>query len=364
MTTRRTMIAGAAAAAAGLVAAPAIAQGLVEWRMVTAWPKDLPGAGVGAQRLADRIGVRTEGKLLVRLYPVGELVPGQENMDAVTNGKVEMAHGTAAYDLARSPAFAFFSAVPFGLTAGELNAWVYDGGGQALWNELAARFGIRAFLAGNTGAQFGGWFTREISGVADLKGLRFRIPGLAGQALSKLGVVQLLMPGGEIVGKLRAGELDAAEFMGPVNDAPFGFQDVAKFCYWPGFQDPCMAFQLQINRERFEALPKAQQAAVEAACAEENIRSLAQYNARTPAVLADFVAKGVQFRQFPAEVFQAFGKAVGEVMTDAVEGGDDLVRRIAGSYFGFRDRTLLWTRLGEQGFANMRLLPYDFPRGT
>jgi TRAP-type mannitol/chloroaromatic compound transport system substrate-binding protein len=364
MSTRRSVLAGAAIAAAGALAAPALAQARTEWRMVTAWPKDLPGAGIGAQRLADRIGILTEGRLIVGLHPVGDLVPGQQNMDAVSEGRVEMAHDMASYYLARSPAFAFFSAVPFGLVASEHNAWVEFGGGRPLWDELGRRFGLKAFLAGNTGGQLGGWFRKEIASVGDLKGLRFRIPGLAGQALAKLGVSQVLMPGNAILEALRADELDAVEFMGPVNDAPFNFHQAAKICYWPGFQDPCAAFQLQVNADRFESLPKAQQAAIEAACAEENGRCLAEYNARTPAVLADLLAKGVEFKQFPPDVFKAFGRAAGEVLAEIVETGDNLVKRIASSYFAFRSETLLWTRIGDQGFANMRLLDYDYPKGA
>ena len=361
MTTRRSLIAGAAAAT-GAFAAPAIAQGRQEWRMVTAWPKDLPGAGVGARRLAERITALTEGRLTVSLHPAGELVPVQENMDAVVDGRAEMSHDMASFYISKSPAFAFFSAVPFGMIAQEHNAWITFGGGQALWEALGAKYGIRAFLAGNTGGQLGGWFRKEISGVADLKGLRFRVQGLSGQALSRLGVKQVLMPGGAILAALKSGDIDAAEFMGPVNDAPFRFQDAAKICYWPGFQDPAAAFQLQVNAERFASLPAPLQAAVEAACGEENGRSLSDYSARTPAIIADLLGQGVMFKQFPPDVFEAFGRSVGEILAEVVESGDETVKRVAASYFGFRAKTMLWTRLADQGFANMRLLDYGYPK--
>jgi TRAP-type mannitol/chloroaromatic compound transport system substrate-binding protein len=367
VTSRRSFVAGAAAAATGAglstLAAPAIAQARTEWRMVTGWPKGLPGVGEGAQRIADRITALTEGRLTVRLYPAGELVPVQEGMDAVVDGRVEMAHDMASYYIAKSPAFAFFAAVPFGLLAQELNAWVVSGGGQALWDDLGKAYGVKSFLAGNTGAQLGGWFREEIKDVAGLKGLRARVPGLAGQALARLGVQQVLMPGGDILDALQAGTLDAAEFMGPVNDAPFGFDQGARILYWPGFQDPSAAFQLQVNAERFGALPASQQAAIEAACGEENLRSLSDYSARTPAVIDELVARGVELKQFPPDVFAAFGKAVGEVLQEVVEAGDEHTRRIAASYFAFRSKTMLWTRIGEQGFANMRLLDYPFPQG-
>jgi len=331
--------------------------------MITAWPRGLPGAGEGAQRLADRITALTEGRLTVRLYPAGELVPVQDNMDAVTDGRAEMSHDMASYYIAKSPAFAFFAAVPFGLVAQELNAWVLSGGGQALWDDLGKAYGVKGFLAGNTGAQLGGWFRNEIKTVDDLKELRARIPGLAGQALARLGVKQVLMPGGDILDALQAGTIDAAEFMGPVNDAPFGFEAGAKFLYWPGFQDPSAAFQLQVNIERFASLTPSQRAAIEAACGEENLRSLSEYSARTPSAIADLVARGVELKQFPPEVFAAFGRAVGEVLQEVVESGDDKTRRVAASYLSFRSKTMLWTRLADQGFANMRLLDYPFPQG-
>jgi TRAP-type mannitol/chloroaromatic compound transport system substrate-binding protein len=362
MTTRRSLLAGAAAAAASSLAAPAVAQERQEWRMVSAWPRNLPGAGVGAQRLADRITAITQGQLTVTLHPAGELVPVQEGMNAVLDGRVEMSHDMASFYIAKSPAFAFFSAVPFGLVAQEHNAWIEAGGGQALWDELGASFGVRAFLAGNTGAQLGGWFRREIRSVDDLKGLRFRIPGLAGQALARLGVSQAVMPGGAIKDALKNDAIDAAEFMGPVNDAPFNFHEAASIVYWPGFQDPCAALQLQVNAERFAALSPALQAAIASACGEETLRSLSDYHAGTPQVIADLMEKGVSFKQFPPEVFQAFGNAVGAVLDEVVEAGDPLTKRIAASYFGFRKRTLLWTRIADQGFANMRLLDYHYPQ--
>lgn len=363
MSTRRRFLAGAAAATASVLAAPALAQNLIEWRMITAWPKGLAGAGTGAQRLADRIGLLTQGQLTVKLYGAGELVPVDQNMTAVMSGDAEMSHDMSAYYLSKSPAFAFFSAIPFGLMAQEYNAWIYAGGGRVLWDELGEHFGIRAFAAGNTGARLGGWFRREINTVDDLKGLRFRIGGLAGQALARLGVNQMLMPGSQIMPKLQSGDLDAAEFMGPVNDLSFGFQNAAKFCYWPGFQEPCAALQLQINRSKFDELPPTLRVAVEAACTEENSRSLAEYNARSPTAIAQAVTQqGVVLKQFPDEIYKAFGTASGEVLAGMIDNGDDLTKRIAASYLAFRQETLLWTRIGDQGYANMRLLDYSYPK--
>lgn len=363
MSTRRSFLAGAAATT--VLAAPAIAQGLTEWRMVTTWPRDFPGVGVGAQRLADRIGELTDGKLKIRLFAAGELVPGQENMAKVMAGEVELSHDMASYYLAKSPAFAFFSSIPFGLIAQEQDAWVYAGGGQQLWDELGQHFGTKSFLAGNTGARLGGWFNREINSAEDLKGLRFRISGLAGQALEKLGVVQLRMPGSQIAARFKSGELDAAQFMGPVNDVNLGLQDVVKICYWPGFQEPCAALQLQVNRAHFDAQPKAHQVAIAAACAEENARSLAEFNARSPAALTRMIGQaGVALKQFPADVYAAFGRASGEVLAELIDGGDEITKRIAGSYLAFREQTMLWTRVGDQGFANMRLLEYSYPKGA
>lgn len=365
MTTRRNLVTGAAALVAGTLAAPAIGQGRQELRMVTAWPRNLPGVGVGAQRIADRIGELTGGRLTVSVHAVGELVQGQNNMDAVMDGTADLSHDLSTYYLSRSPAFAFFSSVPFGLTASEHNAWIRFGGGQALWDELGKRHGIRGFLAGNLGAQLGGWFRKEITSTADLVGLRYRATGLGGQALERLKVSQVMLSGGAIREQMRAGALDAAEFMGPVNDAAFEFHREAKLYYWPGFLKPCSAVQLQVAARRFDALPPAFQAAIEAACAEENETMPAEYVARTPAVLKDLVDnRGVLLKQFPADVFRAFGEAAGEVLAEIRDGDDALASRIAASYFGFRDNVLLWTRIGEQGFANMRLLDYGYPKGA
>jgi TRAP-type mannitol/chloroaromatic compound transport system substrate-binding protein len=283
----------------------------------------------------------------------------------VMSGDAEMSHDMSAYYLSKSPAFAFFSAIPFGLVAQEFDAWIYAGGGRALWDELGQHFGIQAYAAGNTGARLGGWFRKEINTVEDLKGLRFRISGLAGQALAKLGVDQMLMPGSQILPKLQSGDLDAAEFMGPINDLSFGFQNAAKFCYWPGFQEPCAALQLQINRAKFNDLPATHKVAIEVACAEENARSLAEYNARSPIAIAQAITgQGVVLKQFPDDIFKAFGTASGAVLTEMIDNGDELTKRVAASYLAFRQATLLWTRIGDQGYTNMRLLDYNYPKGN
>lgn len=364
MTTRRTFLTTAAGgAAAATLASPALSQGLVEWKLVTAWPKDMPGAGMGAQRLADRITALTDGQLRVVVHAAGELVPGLQGMDAVMDGTAEMAHDAAYYHLARSPGFAFFTATPMGLLPHEFNAWLRVGGGQALWDRLTERYGIKSYAAGNTGVQMGGWFRREITSVADLKGKTFRMPGLGGQAIAKLGMTQMLLPGGEILDSLKSGAIDGTEWIGPLNDLDFGFHEFAKFYYWPGFHEPGSAFQLQVNRAKLEALPKSLQAAIEVAAAEANDAILAEYNARSPAALVELVNRyGVQLRQFPADVFQAFANAAGEVMQEVFDSGDDLVKAIAGSYFRFRAETLIWTRIADQGYANMRLLEHRYPK--
>jgi TRAP-type mannitol/chloroaromatic compound transport system substrate-binding protein len=364
MTTRRDLLAGAAGAAATVtLAAPALSQGLVEWKLVTAWPKDMVGAGTGAQRLADRITQLTDGKLRVVLHAAGELVPGLQGMDAVMDGTAEMAHDAAYYHLARSPGFAFFTATPMGLLPQEFNAWLRFGGGQQLWDRLTDRFGLKAYAAGNTGVQMGGWFRNELKSVDDLKGKKFRMPGLGGQAIAKLGMTQILLPGGEILENLKTGAIDGTEWIGPLNDLDFGFHEFAKFYYWPGFHEPGSAFQLQVNRSKLEALPKSIQAAIEVAAAETNESVLADYNARSPAALVELITQhGVQLRQFPADIFQAFANAAGDVMQEVLDSGDDVVKAIAGSYFKFRDETLIWTRIADQGYANMRLLEHRYPK--
>jgi len=230
MTNRRAFIAGAAAGAAvsGL-AAPAIAQNKRILKLVTTWPKNLPGLGMAAEHLAKRVTEATDGQLEIRVYAAGELVGAFDVFDAVSSGNADMYHGADYYFQGKSPAYNFFSAVPFGLTANEQNAWIYYGGGQELWDELSATFNIKPFMCANTGVQMGGWFNKEVNTIEDFKGLKIRMPGLGGEVLRRLGASVVSIPGGEIYTSLQQGVIDATEWVGPWNDMVFGFHKIAKY---------------------------------------------------------------------------------------------------------------------------------------
>lgn len=366
---RRKFIAGIGVATGAIAAAsqfpkPSIAQDRIEWRMVTSWPKGMPGLATSADRLASRIDSMSGGRLKIKVHAAGELVPELECMEAVSDGRAEMGHDAAYYHIRKLPAAGFFSAVPMGLTATELNGWIYFGGGQELWDELYNPLGIRAFLAGNTGVQMGGWFRKEIRSVQSFKGLRFRIPGQGGDVLAKLGATPVMLSGGDIFGSLQSGAIDGAEWVGPYNDLSLGFYKITKLYYWPGFHEPGTALQCMVNRAKFDGLSDDLKRIVASACAAENDITLAEYNGRSPAALATLINEyGVQLTEFPNEVMRAFGKASGEVMQELFDSGDDVTRRIATSYFAFRKSALRWTRISETAFANARFMKFDYPQG-
>lgn len=362
---RQFLTTATAAGSAAALSRPAVAQEQrLEWKMVTSWPKGLPGLSTGAERLAQRIGELSGGRLTVKVYAAGELVPALAVLDAVSSGTAEMGHDASYYHIGKAPAAGFYTAVPFGMNAQELNGWVYFGGGQELWDELYAPFGVKAFLAGNTGVQMGGWFRTEVKSVADLKGLKFRMPGQGGQVLSRLGVTVVTLPGGEIFQNLQSGALDATEWVGPYNDLVLGFYKVAKFYYWPGFHEPGPGLQCTINRAKWDALSPELQGIVAAACAAENDMILAEFNGRSGAALATLVREhGVQLRQFPKSVLTAFGTASGELMQELYDTGDEITRKICASYFKFRREAMSWTRIGDQAYANARLLDFPYPSG-
>jgi len=358
-------VAGSAAVAASTLARPALAQEQrLEWKMVTSWPKGLPGLSTGAERLAQRIGALSGGRVTVKVYAAGELVPALAVLDAVSSGTAEMGHDAAYYHIGKAPAAGFYTAVPFGMTAQELNGWVYFGGGQELWDELYAPFGVKAILAGNTGVQMGGWFRKEIGSPDDLKGLKFRMPGQGGQVLTRLGVTVVTLPGGEIFQNLQSGAIDGTEWVGPYNDLTLGFYKVAKFYYWPGFHEPGSALQCTINKAKWDALSPELQQIIATACAAENDLMLAEFNGRSGPALATLVREhGVQLRQFPKSVLTAFGKASGELMQELYDQGDTITKKICASYFKFRREALAWTRIADQAYANARLLDFPYPVG-
>jgi TRAP-type mannitol/chloroaromatic compound transport system substrate-binding protein len=342
------------------VPAPAIVRRRYEWRMVTSWPKGLPGVGSGVERLARRLETMSDGRLHVKVYAAGELVPALQCFDAVANGVAEMAHDASYYHLSKSEACAFYTAFPFGLMASELEGWVHHGGGQALWDELYAGFGLKGFLAGNTGAQMFGWFRKEIHEVSDLKGLKMRTVGNAARVLTKLGAVVVSVPGGEIFSNLQSGTIDAAEWIGPYNDLALGLYQAAPYYYAPGFHELGPGLQLTVNKSKFDALPADLQAIIAAVAQVANDDIKAEYTARSGSALAALVQqRGVRLRRLSASLLQALGGASRELLTEIYGGGDAITRRTIDSYLAYRQAVMPWTRVGELTGMQSRRAPID-----
>lgn len=345
---------GAAAAAGTILRAPAIAQERIEWRMAMPWPKNAPGVGVNAQRLADRITAMSGGRLSVQLFAGGELVPPFEVFDAVRNGAAEMAHATPYYWQGKSKALHYFTGLPFGLTAWEMTGWLYHGGGQELWDEVYAGFGLKGFYAGSSGVQAGGWFREEITGLADLQGLKMRIAGIGGEALRRLGVTVVLTPPGEIFPAMQSGVVDAAEWVGPWNDLAFGLHKVAKNYYLPAFHEGGPALEAIVNKGLFEALPGDLQAIVAAACSATANETLADFTRHNIVSLEPLVRDhGVILREWPEDIVTALGQATREVVAE-LAGTDATTKKIHASYSEYLTGARKWSVVGDQRFLAMR----------
>ncbi len=300
----QTATAGAAAAA---IASPAVAQANpeVKWRLASSFPKSLDTIYGGAEVMAKMVSELTDGKFQIQVFAAGEIVPALQAADAVTNGTVEMCHTVSYYYVGKDPTFAVAASVPFGLNARGQNAWLYQGGGNDLFNEFYKKFNIHGLPCGNTGAQMGGWFRKEIKTPADLQGLKMRIGGIAGQVLAKLGVVPQQIGGGDIYPALEKGTIDGAEWVGPYDDEKLGFSKVAPFYYYPGFWEGGPTVHAFVNLEKWNALPKAYQAALTAACTYANTQMAARYDMQNPAALKRLVGAGTQLRPFSQEILEA-----------------------------------------------------------
>jgi len=353
--------ASAAAAAAATFPAPAISQGRMEWRMVTSWPKNFPGLGTGAERVAQRIGVMSGGRLTVKVYSAGELVPALQCFDAVSNGTAEMGHDASYYHLGKHRQTAFFAAVPFGFTAGEHIAWLHYLGGQELWDELYAPFNLKAFAVGNTGTQALGWYRKEMRSVDDYKGLKKRMPGLGGEVIKKLGATVVLLPGGEIFAALQSGTIDATEWVGPYNDLAFGFHQVAKFYYSPGFHEPSTALQLMVDKRKYDALPDDLKQIIASAAQQGHDDTLAEFNARSAEAAETLRTRhGIAIRRVSNEMLTAFGNASGEVMAEERDKADAVGKKIFESYLKARTLLLPYTRNAKQAYLNARTLSFKY----
>lgn len=334
-------------------AAPAKAE-KISWRMTTTWPKDFPGLGVGANTLARYISEMSDGQLEVSVHGGGEIVPALEAFDAVSKGTVQMGHGAAYYWKGKSPATQFFAAVPFGLTAQEMNAWIYYGGGQELWDDLYAQFNLKPFLAGNTGVQMGGWFNREINALDDMKGLKMRMPGLGGEVLSAIGAEPKLLPGGEIFTSLESGAIDATEWVGPYNDLAFGFYKAAKFYYYPGWHEPGTALETFVNKQAYDALPPHLQQVVAAAAQAANNDMLGEFTARNGDALDKLVGEhNVVLKRFPDDVLQKLKTVSEQVVGDAAV-ADAASQKVHAAFSAFRKKVAGWTDLSEYGYVGAR----------
>ena len=360
MSRRQFLKTGAGAASAAAVAgtglitsAPAISQGREKLVMVTAWGRGLAGVFDAAQRVADSVNAMSDGTLEIEVKAQGELVSGLPAVfDAVTSGQADMYHAADYYWVGQHPAFAFFTAVPFGMTAGELHNWYYHMGGHQLHRELGEEFGLVSFLAGNTGSQGGGWFREPINSADDLKGLKFRMPGLGGAALGRLGASVQTLPGSEIYQALASGVIDATEWIGPWADEKMGLQEVAKFFYASGFHEPGAGLTLGINADRFESLKPQHQKLLEIAAGETNSWSLHQFLSNNSHALDRLIASGVQSVEFPDDVWDEFGRASGEVMEEKME--DEFFAKVNESFSESMKISSRWTGLSDGAYTRQR----------
>lgn len=324
------------------------------WKMVTTWPANFPGLGTGAARLAEKITAASGGRIVVKVLAANELVPPFEVFDAVSRGTAEMGHGAAYYWKGKSEAAPFFCTIPFGMNAQEMNGWLYYGGGLELWRELYAPFNLVPFAAGNTGVQMAGWFNREIHSVADLQGLKMRIPGLGGEVLARIGATPVNLPGGELFTSLQSGAIDAAEWVGPYNDLAFGLHKVAKYCYYPGWHEPGPTLECMIHKPAYDALPDDLKAIVDACCRAVNDSMLAEYTARNQQALEQLIHEfKVAFRPLPDDVMAALRQATAEVIGE-ITARDAFAAKVYTSYRAFQGQAASWHRMSEIAYYAQR----------
>ncbi|MBS8260237.1 ABC transporter substrate-binding protein [Roseibium polysiphoniae] len=354
---RRSALGLAVGAAGGALASPALADeggATIEWKMVTSWPKNLPGPGVTAQRICDRIGLMSGGRMRVRLYAAGELVPALGVFDAVSSATAHMGHTASFFWQGKAPAAVFFTAIPFGLLPQEHITWIEQGGGQALWDELYAPFNIKPVMAGNTGVQMGGWYKRDINGLADLKGLKIRMPGLGGEVMRRLGATPVNLAPGELYQALQTGVLDATEFLGPWSDRAMGFQKVTKSYYAPGFHEPNGTGEALFNKTALEGLPEDLRAIVLEACRAENGRALAESEWENAASLQALQENdGVEIKFYPDEVLDALRSTSVEVLEEFAA-KDPLSGRIYASFLAAKARLSPWSEVAVRRFLTAR----------
>lgn len=341
-------------AGAVALATPALAKGLAEWKMVTSWPKNLPGPGLSAERLAASIGKLSEGRLTVKVFAAGELVPALETFDAVAGGTAEMAHTAAIYWQGKMPAAPLFTTAPFGPTPLEHMIWIEQAGGQALWEKLYRPFGVQPWMGGNTGFSMAGWFRRPINTLDDLKGLKIRVVGLGGEIYRRLGATPVSLPTGEVLPALQAGVVDAAEVLAPWSDLAFGYHKVTKLYYGPGFNKPNGTGEAIVSIKALEALPADLREIVAAACRLEHVHALTLAEWNNAQSLDVLKAKhGVEVRPMPGVVLAAAAREA-EAIIDEIAARDALSREVVENWRAARARTGSWLAATQTPFTTAR----------
>ena len=325
-----------------------------KWKLVTTWPKNYPGLGTAPENFAKRVAAMSNGRLQVKVFGAGQLVPAFEVFDAVSQGTAEMGHGAAYYWTGKAKAAAFYTSVPFGLNAQEMNGWLHYGGGLELWRELYAPFNLVPFAGGSTGVQMAGWFNREINSMEDIKGLKMRIPGLGGDVITRAGGVSVTMPGGELYTSMQTGVIDATEWVGPYNDLAFGFHQVAKYYYYPGWHEPGPILELIVNKEAYASLPADLQAIVENAARAVNQDMLDEYTARNNTALIELVeTHGVELRKLPDDVVAQLRRLSEDVVAELAQ-DNDISRRIAESVKAFQEQAKAYHGISEEAYYEAR----------
>ncbi|SNX67730.1 TRAP-type mannitol/chloroaromatic compound transport system substrate-binding protein [Cereibacter ovatus] len=356
---RRSFIAKAAlgGAAAGALAAPAIAQGApkVTWRLTSSFPKSLDTIFGGAEVLSKMVSEASDGNFQIQVFSAGELVPGLQAADAVTAATVEACHTVGYYYWGKDPTWAVAAAVPFGLSARAINAWSYHGGGIDLYNEFLAQHNIVAFPGGNTGVQMGGWFRKEINTVADMQGLKMRVGGFAGKVMERLGVVPQQITGGDIYPALEKGTIDATEWVGPYDDEKLGFFKVAPYYYYPGWWEGGPTVHFMFNKAAYEGLPPAYQSLLRTACQATDANMLQMYDYKNPTAIKSLVAQGAQLRPFSAEILQACFEAANSVYAE-MEATNPAFAKIWGSMKAFRSEHYTWAQIAEYNYDTFMMV--------
>jgi TRAP-type mannitol/chloroaromatic compound transport system substrate-binding protein len=342
----------AAGAVTAITGAPAIAaEPAVRWRLASSFPKSLDTIYGGGEYLAERVRQLTEGKFDIRVFAGGEIVPGLQVLDAAQSGTVECCHTASYYFVGKNKTFAFDCAVPFGLTARQQNSWMYFGGGLQLLREFFATYNVVNFPGGNTGTQMGGWFRKEIKTLADLKGIKMRIPGFGGEIMAKMGVIPQTLAGGDIYPALEKGTIDATEWVGPYDDEKLGFYKVAKNYYYPGFWEPETQLSFYVNAKEWAKLPKVYQEAFISAAAETNINMMAEYDFKNPRAILSLLAQGVKLHRYPQDVMVAAHKIAFELYEEEA-GKNPAFKKIYTEWLKFRSQVQRWHGLAEHTMEN------------